>query len=96
MPGVIKKRKTTPEVEADYLFRILDIVGASDEALTIEAIQNEDMILAHLTSQKMSRVLARLIEMGLVKKGKSKSLGRMVYKSTAKMQEQGYDVEEDE
>lgn len=64
--------------------------------MTIDEIKSQDMILQPLTSQKMARLIGNLIEMGLVRKGKSKSLGRMVYKAVAVMISQGYDVNEEE
>ena len=62
----------------------------------LDEIKSQDMILQPLTSQKMARLIGNLIEMGLVRKGKSKSLGRMVYKAVAVMISQGYDVNEEE
>ncbi len=93
MPG---RSKTTvrPEVNADYKFRILDVLNNSDDAMTLDEIRMEDMILRPLSNQKISRLISDLINFGLVQKGKSKSLGRMLYKATAKMQEQGYEVDE--
>ena len=93
MPG--RSRTTVrPEVNADYKFRILDVLNNSDDAMTLDEIRMEDMILRPLSNQKISRLISDLIDFGLVQKGKSKSLGRMLYKATAKMQEQGYEVDE--
>ena len=76
--------------------RILSILNESEEAMTIDEIKSQDMILQPLTSQKMARLISNLIEMGFARKGKSKSLGRMVYKAVAVMIRQGYDVNEEE
>lgn len=76
--------------------RILSILNESEEAMTIDQIKSQDMILQPLTSQKMARLISNLIEMGLVRKDRSKSLGRMVYKAVAVMVRQGYDVNEEE
>lgn len=76
------------------------IIGALDKAddcimPTIDWIKQQDIILAPYTTQKLARLLGSLVEMGVVRKGKSKSLGRMVYRLTSRMQEDGYDVEEE-
>ena len=93
MPG--RSRTTVrPEANAAHKFRILDVLNNSDDAMTLDEIRMEDMILRPLSNQKISRLISDLIDFGLVQKGKSKSLGRMLYKATAKMQEQGYEVDE--
>ena len=74
--------------------RILGILNESEEAMTIDEIKSRDMILQPLTSQKMARLICNLIDMGFVRRGKSKSLGRMVYKAVAVMVRQGYKEEE--
>ena len=93
MPGR-SRTITRPEVNADYKFRILDVLNNTDGSMTLDEIRMEDMILRPLSNQKISRLISELIDFGLVQKGKSKSLGRMMYKATAKMQEQGYEVDE--
>lgn len=95
MPGRSTGRKMSVEKEGELRMRTLSILADSDEALTIDEIKSRDFILAPITSQKMARIIGHLIEMGLVRKAKSKSLGRMVYKAVSKMVEQGYDVEEE-
>lgn len=95
MPG--RSRTTTrPEVNADYKFRILDVLNNTDDSMTLDEIRMNDMILRPLSNQKISRLISDLIDFGLVQKGKSKSLGRMMYKATSKMREQGYEVDEPE
>lgn len=96
MPGRVRVHRPSLEKEGEYKMRILSILNESEEAMTIDEIKNQDMILQPLTSQKMARLIGNLIEMGLVRKGKSKSLGRMVYKAVAVMISQGYDVNEEE
>lgn len=96
MPGRVRVHRPSPEKEREYKMRILSILNESEEAMTIDEIKSQDMILQPLTSQKMARLIGNLIEMGLVRKGKSKSLGRMVYKAVAVMISQGYDVNEEE
>ena len=95
MPGRSTGRKMSVEKEGELRMRTLSILADSDEALTIYEIKSRDFILAPITTQKMARVIGHLIEMGLVRKAKSKSLGRMVYKAVSKMVEQGYDLEEE-
>lgn len=95
MPGRSTGRKMSVEKEGELRMRTLSILADSDEALTIDEIKSRDFILAPITTQKMARVIGHLIEMGLVRKAKSKSLGRMVYKAVSKMVEQGYNVEEE-
>ena len=93
MPGRV--RKYTPTQEGEFKIRVLDILNNSETSLTIDEIKAQDpIVLGPVTSQKLSRVLGSLIEMGLAKKSKSKSMNRMVYKAVSKMIEQGYEVEE--
>lgn len=92
MPGTTRYRASVNE---DLEIRVLDILSNSQEALSIQQMQREDIILAHHTSQKITRVLAKLIEMGFVRKGKSKSSGHMMYKAVSVMLEQGYSVDDD-
>lgn len=93
MPGY--KRKYTKEQEGVFKVRALDILNNSEEALTINDIRASDpMILGPVTSQKLSRVLGTLIDLGFVKKSKSREKNCMVYKAVSKMREQGYEVEE--
>lgn len=71
--------------------RIAIVLAEAQEALSIPQIQERDMALQGISSQKMSRMLGTLIEYNLVTKAKSRS-GRMVYKSLAVMEKQGYNV----
>lgn len=80
-------------VNNDLEIRILVIINASEDAMSIQQIQREDITLANYTSQKLARVLGKLIEMGFVRKSKSKS-GRMMYKSVSVMLRQGYSVDQ--
>lgn len=92
MPGRVKVRKMSATQESEIRMRTLAVLLDSDEALTTDQIKSRDIVLAPITSQKMSRILNYLLEMGFVRKAKSKVSGRMVYKAVSKMQEQGYDV----
>jgi Fe2+ or Zn2+ uptake regulation protein len=90
MPGVTRRISTTQENE--LRLRVLDILNDADDAMTIADIQSRDMVLQPMTSQKLTHVLAYLVEMGFVRKAKSKHLNRMVYKAVSKMEEQGYET----
>ncbi len=97
MPGRTTARKYTPAQEGAFRVEIIDILSCSEDAMTIEEIQLQSpMVLGGATSQKLSRVLSNLIEMGLVRKTRSKQKNRMVYKAVSKMIEQGYSVDGDE
>lgn len=92
MPGV-RTNKYKPQQTALWEGEIMLILAESQEAMTIDDIKHQSINLTNVTSQKMARILGHLIEMGLVKKGHSKSTGRMMYKSVAVMEKQGYEVE---
>jgi predicted transcriptional regulator len=89
-----QRSKYSKDLNSELNFRVLDILANSQEAMNIDQIKNEDMILKDITSQKMARVLGNLNDMGLVAKAKSKSTNRMMYKSVGVMRAQGYDLED--
>ncbi len=94
MPGKTTTRKYSAAQEGTFRMEVLYVLNNSEDAMTIEQIKNEStIILGGLTSQKMARILGHLIEMGVVRKAKSKQKGRMVYKTVSKMIEQGYEFE---
>lgn len=95
MPGRVSRKNN--KLDGELKMRIIGVLAEADDGImpTIDWIKQQDMILAPHTTQKLSKLLGSLIEMGVVKKGKSKSLGRMVYRLTSRMQEDGYDVEEE-
>ena len=93
MPGR-KTSRFTKDQNALLQGEVMIILAESEEALTIEQIQQKSILLTGLSSQKMARILSRLIEMGNVTKAKSRSQAKMVYKSLAVMEKQGYHVEE--
>lgn len=92
MPGYRPIKKYSEAQEGEFRMRALGVLATAQEAMNIDAIKARDMVLSPLSSQKMSRVLGRLVEMGCVQKSKSKSTGRMMYKATSVMEEQGYEV----
>lgn len=96
MPGRVKSKRFSATQESEFRMRVLDVLANSDEALTTDGIKNRDIVLSPLTGQKLSRILAYLIEMGFVRKAKSKSTGRMMYKAVSKMKEQGYETGEND
>lgn len=91
-----RKRTLGIEKEQEIKCKIMEVLDESPEALTLEQIQQRDMMLHGYTTQKLSRLISGLIEMGCVRKARSSALGRMVYKSTTVMQVQGYDVGDEE
>lgn len=93
MPGV--KKKYSKEQTAIWRGEILLKLSHSQEAMSIQQLQAGSMFLNGVSSQKLARILAECIDMGLVRKAKSRASGLMMYKSVAVMQEQGYDIEED-
>ena len=90
MPG--RTSIYTPRVNAEIKTNLLMTLETATEAdmPTVDWLKANNIILSNFTSQKLSKSLNELWEMGLVKKGKSKSLGRMVYRLTAQMDEWGY------
>ena len=62
---------------------------------TVQWIQAHSLYLTDFTSQKISRSLNELIDMGLVKKGKCKS-GRMMYRLMSQVIDMGISLEEDD
>lgn len=93
MPGKTSRYKK--DKTAIWEGEVMMILANSQDAMTIDMVKNSSITLTGMTSQKMARILGHLIEMGLVRKGKSKSSGRMMYKAVAVMEEQGYEVEDD-
>lgn len=87
-----RKSVYSKEQTDDWRGRIAIILAESQESLSIPEIQEKDIVLRGLSSQKMARMLGSLIEYNLVGKAKGKN-GRMMYKSLAVMEKQGYDIE---
>lgn len=94
MPGV--KKKYSKEQTAIWRGEILLKLSHSPEAMSIQQLQAGSVFLNGVSSQKLARILAECIDMGLVRKAKSRASGLMTYKSVAVMQEQGYDVGEED
>lgn len=93
MPG--KRSMYTPRVDGELKMRVISALKLADDSVmpTIEWIKEQDFMLMPHSSQKLSRILGSLVDMGVVKKAKSRSLGKMVYRLTEKMADDGYDVE---
>lgn len=87
-----KTSKYTTTQNSEFTTRCIDVLENSPEALTIDQIKQRDMVLNNLTTQKISRILSHMAEMGFVKKCKDRVSGRMIYKSTSVMMAQGYEV----
>lgn len=95
MPG--RTRKYSARTDGELKIRVLAVLDSADDSImpTIDWIRQQDMILTPYSTQKLSRILGSLVDIGLVRKGKSKSLGRMIYRLTSKMREAGYDIEDE-
>ena len=89
----MRRSKYSATQNSELTFETMTVLSEAQEALTIEEICNRSIKLTGHTPQKMARILNDLVDVGMVKKCQSKSKGRMIYKSTAVMAEQGYDVE---
>lgn len=83
------KSKYSKEQTQALTMAALDVLAESQQALTITEICARKISLTNQTTQKMSRCLNDLVEMGVVKKTKNKA-GRMVYMATSQLVEQGY------
>lgn len=97
MPGTYKRSQKKRTEDSELKFRIIAALNEAEEGdlTTTDWIKSHDITLAPYTGQKLSRALNNLIEMGLVVKGKSKSLNRMVYRLKAKMKDAGYSFEQE-
>lgn len=97
MPGIYKHSQTKKVKDSEIQFRIIAVLNEAEdgELTTTDWIRNHDITLAPYTGQKLSRILNNLIEMGLVVKGKSKSLNRMVYRLRSKMEDDGFTFEDE-
>lgn len=91
MPGVAKKY--TKEQTAIWRGEMLLKLSQSEEAMSIQQMQAGSIFLAGVTNQKLARILSECVDMGLVRKAKSKASGLMMYKSVGVMRAQGYDVD---
>ena len=89
MPGY--KSQYSPTLNAQIKTNLLMTLEEATEAdiPTTDWLQRNNIILSGITPQKLSRSLNELWEMGLVKKGKTRT-GRMAYRLTAKMESEGY------
>jgi hypothetical protein len=95
MPG--RKSKYSTEVNGQIkveLFSTLAEAGEYDNP-TIEWIQNHSIYLKNFTTQKLSRSLNEMVEMGFVRKGKLHS-GRMVYRLVGEISPIGQETEDND
>lgn len=84
--------KYSKEFTNEMTGRIAIVLAESQESLTISQIQQMDMALVGITSQKMARMINHLVEVGLVAKAKGRD-GRMVYKCLGTLEAEGVDPE---
>lgn len=89
MPGTRPKynKQQTAIMEGEILY----IISHSPEAITIDEMRAQSFTLADVSTQKIARILTKLIDMGMVIKAKSKSKNKMVYKSLATFVEESND-----
>ncbi len=89
MPGTRPKynKQQTAIMEGEILY----IISHSSEAITIDEMRAQSFTLANVSTQKIARILTKLIDMGMVIKAKSKSKNKMVYKSLATFIEESND-----
>jgi len=85
------KSKYSKEQTQALTLAAFEVLADSKEALTVSDICSRKITLNNQTTQKMSRCLNDLVEMGMVKKTKNRA-GRMVYMATSQLLEQGYEV----
>ena len=90
--GYQRSTKYTAEYNGQLKVAILDVLNDATSAMSTSELQSHSIILASATPQKIARILNEMIEMGIVRKAKSKSAGRMVYILTATLEAQGYEV----
>lgn len=89
-----KKSRYSKTRNSEITFAVLDVLLERATAMSIDEIKTSRSTLSGLTTQKLARVLTELNEKNLVRKAKSKATGRMIYKATAAMEAEGYDVSE--
>ena len=93
MPA-FKKPKYSVEQTQEIMTRAFSALCDSETPMTIEEIQQADLFLVSITTQKMARVLNELVEKGVVVKTKAKLKGgRMVYMSIEVLEKQGFEKE---
>jgi hypothetical protein len=77
-----KTSKYSKAQTQEWTGRIAVILAESQVALTLEEIKGRDIVLSNITSQKISKMVGHLVEMGMATKAKN-SKGLMTYKSIA-------------
>ncbi len=89
MPGKTSKfsKETNAMIKTELIMALKEATPA--DMPTTDWIQRNSIPLAGFTSQKLSRSLNELQEMGIVVKGKSRA-GRMVYRLREQMESEGY------
>lgn len=93
MPG--RTSKYSARTNGMLKLATIDVLNTYPQAMTISDICVRDMTLTGQTTQKMSRILNELVEMGIVRKAKSKKKKRMVYMATCHLDE-AMDLEDQE
>ena len=65
-------------------------LAEATDALTLDDIIKGEPLLTGVTTQKLARVMMKFVDMGFVVKSKRRD-GKMVYKTVARMEEEGYE-----
>ena len=65
-------------------------LAEATDPLTLDEIIRGEPLLAGVTTQKLARVMMKFVDMGFVVKSKRRD-GKMVYKTVARMEEEGYE-----
>lgn len=87
MPAYRKASKYSQMDNQTFEMRAFIVLAEAETALTTSEICQRDITLCNVTPQKMARVLNELCDKGVVRKGMSKTKGRMVYESIGKFWE---------
>lgn len=64
-------------------------LAEATEAITLDDIIRGEPLLTGVSTQKLARVMTKFVDMGFIVKTKRRD-GRMVYKTVARMEEEGY------
>lgn len=90
MPGRVSQYSPRLNAEIKTNLMMTLQMATESERPTTSWLRANNIFLSSVTEQKLSRSLNELCDMGIVCKGKSKELGRMVYRLVEQMGEWGY------
>ena len=84
-----KKSKYSAQQDAIIEGCAMVKLAESTEAVTLDDIIRGEPLLTGVSTQKLARVMTKFVDMGFIVKTKRRD-GRMVYKTVARMEEEGY------